>query len=68
MYELMKNGAAKKKALKQAAKGVKVTHAMAKQLIEECEPKQEVTPIRSSYVDSLGLDGEDGRTEWDGVG
>ena len=67
MYELAKNEKAKKKALELVDKGIKVTHAMAKHLIEECEPKQEVAPIRSSYVDSLGLDGEEGRTELDGT-
>ena len=44
MYELTKNEAAKKKAMKLADKGTIVTHAMAKQLIESASPKPKPKP------------------------
>ena len=59
MYALTKNDGARKKAMRLADKGVKVTHAMAKQLIEDCQPKLETI----EHDDS----GEDGRTDSDGT-
>lgn len=40
IYALTKNQRAKKKALKLASKGTKVTHAMAKQLIDESQSQE----------------------------
>ena len=57
MYALTKNDGARKKAMRLADKGVKVTHAMAKQLIADCEPP----PLE--VIES----GEDGRTDSDGT-
>lgn len=57
MYVLAKNDGARKKAMRLADKGVKVTHAMAKQLIADCEPP----PLE--VIES----GEDGRTDSDGT-
>ena len=57
MYVLAKNDGARKKAMRLADKGVKVTHAMAKQLIADCEP----SPLE--VIES----GEDGRTDSDGT-
>ena len=59
MYALAKNEAAKKKALKLAAKGIKISHSVAQQLIEDCQPKLETI----EHDDS----GEDGRTDSDGT-
>jgi hypothetical protein len=44
MYELTKNDSAKKKALKLAEKGVRVTQAMAKQLVSDAAPKEAKRP------------------------
>lgn len=44
MYALASNEKAKKKALKLADKGIKVTHAMAKRLIAESAPKPDPEP------------------------
>jgi hypothetical protein len=59
MYALTKNDGARKKAMRLADKGVKVTHAMAKQLIEDCQPKLETIEHDET--------GEDGRTDSDGT-
>ena len=57
MYALAKNVGARKKAMRLANKGVKVTHAIAKQLIADCEP----SPLEVIET------GEDGRTDSDGT-
>jgi hypothetical protein len=56
IYELAKNERAKKKALKLASQGVKVTHAMAKRLIDECQPAK---PIRAEVVSDPEQESED---------
>lgn len=45
MYELTSNESAKKRALKLADKGVKVTYTMAKKLIADATPKAKSEPV-----------------------
>lgn len=79
MYELAKNEKAKNKALKLAEKGVKVTHAMAKELVEAeisdkgkpgGEPESSsLTPASSGPASGEAADslGEDDRTDSTGT-
>lgn len=46
MYELAKNEDAKKRALKLADKGVRITHEMAKAILEDIAEKQEAKPTK----------------------
>lgn len=48
MYELTKSDSAKKKALKLADKGVRVTHAMAKQLVSDSAPKHQPSEAKQA--------------------
>ena len=80
MYALTNNEKAKKKALKLADKGVKVTHAMAQQLVKESKPDPEpapkptTDPLTEESGEEIQTDlgdmddtGEDGRMDSDGT-
>lgn len=60
MYALTKNQAAKKKALKLADKGVTVTQAMAKKLVQEAKPKP--TPSHPEVDEADVVDEENADT------
>lgn len=64
MYALTKNQTAKKKAMKLADRGVKVTHAAAQKLIEEAESTPKPPEQETAVV---GETGEVGRTDSGGT-